>query len=100
MPKHTIIGPDVAQSYFSVHSTRELARKCPILALTRGGHPLTSATVQKTCSHYLAPCLPSVRQHGAHIVYLQQKKQTKKLNEPEQKEGEISDLGRVIQQGM
>lgn len=94
MSRHPIIGPDVVQSYFSVHSTRELAPKCPIVALMRVGHPLTSATVQKMCSHYLAPCLPSVRQHGAHIVYLQ-----KKLNEPEQKEGQISGLGRVIQQG-
>lgn len=97
MSKHPIIGPDVVQSYFSVHSTRELVQKCPIRALMRVGHPLTSATVQKICSHYLAPCLPSVRQHGAHIVYLQKKK---KLNEPKEKEGKISDLGRVIQQGM
>lgn len=58
---------------------------------------LTSLIVQKMCSHYLAPCLPFVRQHGAHILYLQEKK--KKAELPKTEKGK-SESGHVIQQGM
>lgn len=60
--------PEVVQyySFFPVNSPTDLA-KCPTI-LVRVGYSLTSAIVQKMCSHYLAPRLPFVRQHGAHIL--------------------------------
>lgn len=77
-------APDITQYYFGeitplVQQQIELnpGLMCAIRYL------LTSLIVQKMCSHYLAPCLPFVRQHGAHILYLQEKK--KKLNCQKQK---------------
>lgn len=94
-------APDIAQYYFAeitplVQQQIELnpALVCAIRYL------LTSLIVQKMCSHYLAPRLPFVRQHGAHILYLQERKKKKKKAELPKTEKGKSESGHVIQQGM
>lgn len=83
-------APDITQYYFGeitplVQQQIELNP-----ALMRAiGYLLTSLIVQKMCSHYLAPCLPFVRQHGAHILYLQEKKKKKKSWTAKNRKGKI-----------